>query len=164
MRASSPFHFYTSTMSFASDLRYKAFTPTWTRVEELGARGLDTKAIQEALGSGTIRSFKSHRQFLQDTQTCTFVDKRPTDPATDSTYVYARPPIHVSTLVNLTCSNCNLRKPVNTSNCGNLLNPAAPRRSASFRGGLRRFAILCGGLRRSSYGTSSSLPAFVLYS
>lgn len=161
MRASSPFQLCKSTMSFASDLRYKAFTPTWTRVEELGARGLDTKAIQEALGSGTIRSFKSHREFLQATQSCTFVDKRPTDPATDSTYVYAHPPIYVLTLVNSTCTKFNLRKTLNISNCGILLNPTTPRRSADFRGGLRRFAIVCRRLRRSSCGASSALATFV---
>ena len=75
--------------SFATDLRYKAFTPTWARIEELGVRGLDTKAIQAALGTGTIRSFKSHRDFLQTTQTLTFEDKRPNDPASNSTYAYA---------------------------------------------------------------------------
>lgn len=82
------------TSIFASDIRYKVFTPNWARVEELGARGLTTMAVQAALRSGQVRNFGSHREYLLTTSTLNYNDKAVGDDPEDSTYKYDLSSLH----------------------------------------------------------------------
>lgn len=72
----------------SQDPRYKIYSPTWMRIEELGARGLTLSQIKDAYSYGLLTSYATHGIYLSKVQNLNFADKDAGDNPVESTYEY----------------------------------------------------------------------------